>query len=67
MITRVIKKQEKAGTASANRAGESGGHPEPLSGDFRGQSPLRKILGSKEHLAWLKIVLNVTEITTVQD
>ena len=42
-----------------NGAGESGwgGHPEPLReggvGD-RGLSPLRNILGSKEHLDWLK-------------
>ena len=31
--------------------------------DFRGQSPLRKVLGSKE----LKIESNVAEIITVQD
>ena len=29
--------------------------------------PLRKFLGSKEHLDWLKIVLNVAKIITVQD
>ena len=40
---------------------------EPLSGGFRGQSPLRKFLGSKDHLDWLKIDLNVAEIITVQD
>ena len=28
---------------------------------------LRKFLGSKEHLDWLKIDLNVTEIITVHD
>ena len=43
------------------------GRSEPLNGGFRGQSSLRKFLGSKEHLAWLKIDLNVTEIITVQD
>ena len=32
---------------------------------FRGWSPLRKILGSKEHLDWLKTDLNATEIITV--
>ena len=42
-----------------NEAGESGGggHPEPLRGEgmgVRGLSPLRNILGSKEHLDWLK-------------
>ena len=45
--------------ASVNEAGESGG--------FRGRSTLRKLLGSKEHLDWLKIDLNVAEIITVQD
>ena len=34
---------------------------------FRGQSTLRKFLGSKEHLDWLKIDLNVAETITVQD
>ena len=40
---------------------------EHLSGGFRGDAPIRKFLGSKEHLDWLKIDLNVAEITTVQD
>ena len=31
------------------------------------QSTLRKVLGSTEHLDWLKIDLNVAEIITVQD
>ena len=35
----------------------------PLCRDFRGQSPLRKVLGSKE----LKIESSVAEIITVQD
>ena len=34
---------------------------------FRGQSSLRKPLGSKEYVDWLKIDLNVAEIITVQD
>ena len=29
--------------------------------------PLRKFLGYKEHLNWLKIDLNTAEITTIQD
>ena len=53
----------KASVASFNRAGMS----EPLSRGFRGWSPLRKFLGSKEHLDWLKIDLNAVEIRTVQD
>ena len=53
----------KASLASVNRAGGS----EPLSKGFRGWSPLRKILVSKEDLDWLKIGLNVVEIRTVQD
>ena len=40
---------------------------EPLSRDFRGQSPLRKLLGSKKHLDWLKIYLNAAKIITVQE
>ena len=39
---------------SLNEAGVSGGCSEPLSGDFRGQRPPRKYLGSKEHLDWLE-------------
>ena len=38
-----------------------------LSRDFRGQSLLGKILGSKENLDWLKIDLNMTKIITAQD
>ena len=38
-----------------------------LSGNFRGQDPLRKVLGSKEHLDWLKLDLNAAQITTVED
>ena len=53
----------KASLASVNRAGGS----EPLSKGFRGWSPLRKYLVSKEDLDWLKIDLNVVEIRTVQD
>ena len=29
------------------------GKSEPPSREFRGQSPLRKFIGSKEHLDWL--------------
>ena len=36
-------------------------------GVLGGQSLLRKFLGSEEHPDWLKIVLNVAEIITVQD
>ena len=35
---------------------------ETLSRDFRKQSPLRKLLGSKEHLDWLIIDLNAVKI-----
>ena len=53
----------KATVVSINRAGGS----ESISRGFRGWSPLRKFLGSKEHLDWLKIDLNAVEIRTVQD
>ena len=45
----------KASVASVNRAGGS----KPLSRGFRGWSPIRKSLGSKEHLDWLKKDLNL--------
>ena len=32
---------------------DGAGGSEPFSRGFRGQSPLRKVLGSKEHLDWL--------------
>ena len=53
----------KATVVSINRAGGS----ESISRGFRGWSPLRKFLGSKEHLDWLKIDLNAVNIRTVQD
>ena len=34
---------------------------------FIGQSSLRKFLGAKEHLHWLKIDFNAAEITIVQN
>ena len=67
MIPRVIIISGKSGVESANGAGRSGGRSKPLSGCFRGRSPLRKYLGSKQHLDWLKIDLNAAEIITVQD
>ena len=56
----------KISIASINKAGgsEKGrGCSETLSRDFRGQ----RLLGSKEHLDWLKINSNVAKIITVQD
>ena len=64
MIPRVII-SGKASKGSINGAGKSGGHPEPHGGGFREQSPLRKPLGPKDHLAWLKIDLNETKTITV--
>ena len=61
MIPGVNKISRKASIVSINRAGGSRGCSE------WGKSPLRKILGSKEHLSWPKIELNVAEIITVQD
>ena len=43
------------------------GRYESLIDSFRGRSPLRKFLDSKERLNWLKIDLNAAEIITVQD
>ena len=50
MLSEVNIISGKASVASVNGAGGSGGDSESLSGDFRGQSFLRKVLGSKEHL-----------------
>ena len=50
MIPEVNIISEKASAASVNGAGVSGGGSESLGGDFREWSPLRKFLGSKEHL-----------------
>ena len=66
MIPGVNTISGKASVARVNRAGRSGGHSGPLSRGFRGKSPLRKFLGSKEHLDWLKIDLNAAEIRTVK-
>ena len=41
-----------------------------ISGKVTPETPaelLRKFLGSKEHLNWLKIDLNAVEIITIQD
>ena len=56
----------KVSIASINWAEGSEGCSGTPAGDFRGQSTLRNLLGSKEHLDWLKIDLNVPEIITVQ-
>ena len=58
---------EKASVASIDRARGSGGGTLRLSRSFTQWNPLKKILDSKEHLEWLKINLNATEIVTVQD
>ena len=57
------KLSRKVSATNVNKAGGS----EPLSRGFRGWSPLRKLLGSKEHPDWLKIDLKMVEIRTVQD
>ena len=57
----------KASIASVNGVVVSGECSESLSRGFRGHSPPRTLLGSKEHLDWLKIDLNAVEIIIVQD
>ena len=59
MIPGVNIISRKASLASINGAGGVRGHCV--------LHPLRKFLGSKEHLVWLKIDLNMAEIITVQD
>ena len=54
----------KASVVSIIEAGVSGwggGCSAPLNGSFRG------VLGSKEHLDWLKEDLNANKLTLVQD
>ena len=53
--------------ASVNNVRGSGGALSLSAGASGGQSHLRKILGSKEHLDWLKIDFNAAKIVTVQD
>ena len=57
MIPGVNIINRKVSVTSINGAGGSGGSLRPL----------RKFWGSKEHLDWLKINLNVTKVITVQD
>ena len=61
MIPGVNIIDRKVNVASVNRAGGVWGCSETLVG------PLRKFLGSKEHLNWLKIDLNAAEIISIQD
>ena len=67
MIPRVNIISGKASVASVNGAGGSERHSEPLSRGFRRWIPLRKFLGCKEHLDWLKIDTNAAKIRTAQD
>ena len=53
----------KASVASVNRAGGVWAPQEVI---YRVEPP-KKILGSKEHLDWLKLDLNAVKIRTVQD
>ena len=50
--------QQKSKCSKPQQSWGAWGCSEPLSMGFRGQSPLRKFLGSKEHLDWLKTDLN---------
>ena len=52
----------KASIASINGAGRI----KPFSEGLMGWSPLRKLLGSKEHLQWLRKDLNVAKIIIVK-
>ena len=61
MVARANIISGRASVASINRAGGS----DPVSRGFRGWSPLRKFLDSKEHLDWPKIDLNAVKIRTV--
>ena len=67
MISAVNIVTGKASIVSVDRAGGSMGHSELLSEDSRGWSLLRKFLGCREHIDWLKINLNIAKIVTVQD
>ena len=59
--------KKKAQRPPTKLGGSGGKHSEPLSGVFRGGAPVRKLLGSTEHLDWLKIDLNAVKKITVQD
>ena len=64
MILVVYIISRKMSIASVNRAGGVWGCSETPAEVLRWDNNL---LGSKEHLDWLKIYLNVAEIITVQD
>ena len=64
MIPEVNNQQMSVG--SFNRTG-LGSTLSPSVGGFRGQSPLIKVLSSKEHLDWLKMDLNAVKIIAVQE
>ena len=66
MILGVNIIDKKVRVVSVNGVGDLGVFWDPTR-EFRGRITLRKFLGSKEHLDWLKIDYNAAEITTVQD
>ena len=61
MIPRVNKIGRSSEHSEPNGTGGSTWPLWPPSGYPRGQSPLRKFLGSKTHLDWLKIGLNLAQ------
>ena len=66
MIPGMNKINGKVSVAGIYRTGGFGIFWDPGQG-FRGQRALRKFLGSKEHLDWLKTDLNAAKIITIQD
>ena len=56
---------EKTSVVSINGAVALGGALRLSAGVLGGRVPLRKLLGSKEHLDWPKIDLNMTKIITI--
>ena len=66
MIPGVNIFSRKVSIASINKAGRSGGTLSPSARVLWGEA-LKKNLGSKEYLDWLKIDLNPAKIITVQD
>ena len=55
--------QQKGSVASVNRAGGS----EPFRRGFRGWSPMRKFLGSKEYLDWFNTTGKTVLLNSVQE
>ena len=66
MIRGVKIISRKVSVTTSTKLGGLGVFWDPSKG-FSGQNPWRKFSGSKKHLDWLKIGLNMAKIITTED